>query len=78
MENALVPESDLTKLQELPVLDVRGTRDRVISVHDGIRTQHLTGAEIAFVSEAGHLPFCERPDEFMFVVKEFLMDHDLL
>jgi pimeloyl-ACP methyl ester carboxylesterase len=70
--NAMLPSLDLEKISELPVLDVRGTHDRVISPYDGLDTQGETKAEVAFVSKAGHLPWAEQPEDFMFVVREFL------
>jgi pimeloyl-ACP methyl ester carboxylesterase len=76
--NAAAPPCDLTQLRALPVLDVRGVRDKVIDPYDGVDTQALTGAETAFVSEAGHLPFCEQPEDFAFVVGEFLETNPLL
>ncbi len=42
------------------------------SVRDGIECEKHTGAEVAFVSEAGHLPFAEQPEDFLLVVEEFL------
>ena len=70
--NAAAPPLHLERLQEVPILDVRGTRDRVISVRDGVECADATGAQTAFVAEAGHLPFAERPEEFMMVLDEFL------
>lgn len=70
--NASRVEIDFTKLSELPVLDVRGAQDKVVDPQDGIKLQQQTKAEIAFVSNAGHLPFAEQPDDFMMILSEFL------
>jgi pimeloyl-ACP methyl ester carboxylesterase len=42
-----------------------------------VNSEELTGAELAFVSEAGHLPFAEQPEDFLLVVTEFLSRHGL-
>jgi pimeloyl-ACP methyl ester carboxylesterase len=49
----------------------------VNSVRDGVNSEELTGAELAFVSEAGHLPFAEQPEDFLLVATEFLSRHGL-
>ena len=63
---------DFEKLAEIPILDIRGQNDRVVKVTDGKNHSERTRAEISFISEAGHFPFAEKPDEFMLVVNEFL------
>ena len=70
--NAVAPKMELENLRQIPILDIRGTLDKVIKVRDGMDTAERTGAETAFVADAGHLPFAEQPEEFMLIVTEFL------
>ncbi len=44
------------------------------SVRDGVESEVLTGAQVAFVAAAGHVPFAEQPHDFLLVVEEFLAE----
>ena len=76
--NAAPAKMDLTKLRELPVLDIRGLNDSVIPPRDGLECQPLMNSEVALISDSGHLPFAERPEDFFLVLFESFREHNIL
>jgi pimeloyl-ACP methyl ester carboxylesterase len=56
----------------LPVLVVWGAADRMIPVEHGkAYTDGIPGARLRMISQAGHLPQLETPDELLAAVREF-------
>lgn len=56
-----------------PTLLVWGDEDRLIPLAHGKRLQRaIAGARLEIVPASGHMPFIERPDEFLRVVRPFL------
>jgi pimeloyl-ACP methyl ester carboxylesterase len=56
-----------------PTLLVWGDEDRLIPLAHGRRLQRaIAGARLEIVPASGHMPFIERPDEFLRVVRPFL------
>lgn len=74
----------LTSLQEntaepgrvrAPTLLVWGDEDRMVPLAQGRRLQRaIAGARLEIVPASGHMPFLERPDEFLRVVRPFLAE----
>jgi len=57
----------------LPVLVITGDDDRIVPTADSLRLAgELPGAELAVISEAGHVPHEEQPEAFMDAVRAFL------
>jgi len=57
----------------LPVLVVTGDDDRIVPTADSLRLAgELPGAELAVISDAGHVPHEEQPEAFMDAVRAFL------
>jgi pimeloyl-ACP methyl ester carboxylesterase/mannose-6-phosphate isomerase-like protein (cupin superfamily) len=56
-----------------PVLVVWGTADRIVSAEHGLAyTRAIPGAEFRLISDAGHLPQLETPEELQSLVQDFL------
>ena len=56
-----------------PTLLVWGDEDRLIPMSHGKRlARAIAGARLEIVPASGHMPFIERPDEFLRVVRPFL------
>ena len=72
LANAEFPVFDLTPLQELPVLDIRGEDDQVIDPKEGFNCAKDTGAKVVMVELSGHVPFAERPERFLEHFNEFI------
>lgn len=72
LANAKRAEMDLTKLQEITVLDIRGKQDNVIRPDDGQKCAAETRAQIVLVDKARHLPFADQPEVFLQHVADFL------
>jgi pimeloyl-ACP methyl ester carboxylesterase len=60
---------------ECPTLIVWGERDSLLPVRHGREyARRIVGSRLHVISEAGHLPMIERPQEFNHVVLEFLAE----
>lgn len=58
---------------KLPVLVITGDDDRIVPTEQSLRlAKELPNAQLAVISNAGHLPHEEKPDEFMKAVGAFL------
>ena len=56
-----------------PTLIVWGDEDRLVPLGHGRRlVRAIAGARLEIVPASGHMPFIERPDEFLRVVRPFL------
>jgi 2-hydroxymuconate-semialdehyde hydrolase len=56
-----------------PTLIIWGDEDRLIPLAHGRRlAQSVAGAQLAVVPASGHMPFIERPEEFLRVLRPFL------
>ena len=56
-----------------PTLLVWGDEDRLVPLAHGRRlARAIPGARLEIVPACGHMPFIERPDEFLRVVRPFL------
>ena len=57
----------------MPVLVVTGDDDRIVPTDDSIKLAgELSGAQLAIIANAGHVPHEEQPVEFMQVLTDFL------
>lgn len=62
-----------------PVLVITGDDDRIVPTQESIRlADELPNAELAVISQAGHVPHEEKPDTFMQAVENFLQSRDLI
>jgi 3-oxoadipate enol-lactonase len=56
-----------------PTLIVTGTEDNVVDPRNSdVLAEHIPGAEVQRIENAGHLFFWEQPDAFVRIVSEFL------
>jgi 3-oxoadipate enol-lactonase len=56
-----------------PTLIVTGTEDNVVDPHNSdVLAEHIPGAEVQRIDNAGHLFFWEQPAAFVRIVSEFL------
>ena len=63
------------KLVQAPVLIVWGSRDRVVPLeHGAFMAKRIPNARLAILRGAGHMPFCEQPEQFGRLVLSFLRD----
>lgn len=59
---------------DLPVFVVSGDHDKIVKVEDTFKvTERITGHKIYLVPEAGHLAHEERPEDFIRVVRDFIV-----
>lgn len=57
----------------LPILVVTGDDDRIVPTEQSLRlAEEIPNADLAVISQCGHLPHEECPDEFMQAVQDFL------
>jgi pimeloyl-ACP methyl ester carboxylesterase len=62
----------LPHIAKIPTLIVWGDRDPVVEVQSGYSLQRELGADMAVMSDVGHLPYEESPEEFNKIVIEWL------
>jgi 3-oxoadipate enol-lactonase len=56
-----------------PTLIVTGTEDNVVDpLNSDVLAEHIPGAEVQRIDNAGHLFFWEQPDAFVRIISEFL------
>jgi pimeloyl-ACP methyl ester carboxylesterase len=56
-----------------PTLIVTGTEDNVVDPQNAdVLAEHIPGAEVQRIDNAGHLFFWEQPDAFVRIISEFL------
>lgn len=59
---------------DLPVFVVTGDHDKIVKVEDTFKvTERIPGHSIYLVPEAGHLAHEERPEDFIRVVRDFIV-----
>jgi pimeloyl-ACP methyl ester carboxylesterase len=62
----------LTSIARIPTMIVWGDRDPVVELQSGYLLQRELGAEMAIMSDVGHMPYEESPEEFNKIVIEWL------
>ena len=63
----------------IPCLVITGDDDRLVSKEESERlVRDLPGATLVTISDCGHLPHEERPEEFMRVVEAFVREQQIL
>jgi pimeloyl-ACP methyl ester carboxylesterase len=62
----------LPHIAKIPALIIWGDRDPVVEIQSGYSLQRELGADIAVMSDVGHLPYEESPEEFNKIVIEWL------
>jgi pimeloyl-ACP methyl ester carboxylesterase len=69
-------EAVLPRITDTPVLLLWGSKDRVVdSGSADLLRQRLHAAQTTVIQGAGHLPYEERPEEFIRIVLDFLAHH---
>jgi pimeloyl-ACP methyl ester carboxylesterase len=64
---------------KLPTLVVWGEKDAIVPVaHAHEWTNLIPGARLEIIGECGHVPYIERPDEFMKAVASFLTEERIV
>ncbi len=65
--------TDHLKKLRMPVLVIWGSRDRVVPLeHGSLLARTIPGARLAIIRGAGHMPFYQKPEQFMDLVQHFL------
>jgi len=62
----------LPVIAKIPTLIVWGNRDPVVEIQSGYALQQALGAEMSVMTDVGHLPYEETPEQFDRVVLEYL------
>lgn len=66
--------TDRLKYVTMPTLVVWGSRDRVAPLeHGGLLAKHIPNARLAIIRGAGHMPFYQKPAQFIRLAKGFFM-----